>query len=302
MDVSAWPMIIFTVLGQLSVGAILVLGLVSLVTARSHGTEVADRLASQTLWLVGGTLLLGFIATPFHLGQPFRAYRAVLNFPTSWLSNEIVFGIAFALLGLAFTILQWRQIGSEGFRQILGLLTGVVGLVLVYSMAMIYQRPAQPGWNSWTTPAAFFATTIMLGSIASAAYMVASHQVRSGRAEHVEDPVTLDVLRTGLRLVSLIALVALGVELLVITVNAINLSNLQPGILASTMPLLITRIVLVFIGATAFGVMMVHSSQERASLSRLALAAYVAFAVILVSEFIGRYLFYTNQVVLGMAR
>lgn len=299
---TAWPMIIFTVLGQLSVGAFLVLGLISLVTARRYGSDVADKLASQTLWLVGGTLVLGFIATPFHLGQPLHAYRAVLNFPKSWLSNEIVFGIAFALLGLVFTVLQWRRIGSDVLRRVLGLVTGVVGLILVYSMARIYTTPAQPGWDSWTTPGAFFATTVLLGSIASAAYLVASHQVQSRGQGSAEDLEALGVLRTALRLVSLIALPALGLELVVITVNSINLTALSPGILAPTSGLLIARVVLVFIGATAFGVLMVHAAQEKANLTKLAIAAYSAFAVILVAEFIGRYLFYANQVVLGLAR
>lgn len=72
-------MVVFTVLAQMSVGAFVVLGVVQLL-ARVRGgrsAEEVDRLTDPALYAVGVTLVLGFIASAFHLGTPMNAVNVL---------------------------------------------------------------------------------------------------------------------------------------------------------------------------------------------------------------------------------
>ena len=117
MSIREWALILFTILGQMSVGAFLVLGLVHFFAERKAGTAEADRLSDRALLAIGPVLVLGMLASLFHLGNPLNAYRAVANVGTSWLSREILSGVIFAVLGGLFAIMQWRKIGRGSRRK-----------------------------------------------------------------------------------------------------------------------------------------------------------------------------------------
>ena len=71
---------------------------------RSAGHE-----AAVPLLLVSAVLSAGLFAALFHLSTPLQAARAVVNFSSSWLSREIVFGGLFAALLGALAWREWRD-------------------------------------------------------------------------------------------------------------------------------------------------------------------------------------------------
>ncbi len=174
MNARDWALITFTILVQMSVGSIWVLGVAHFFAARKYGAEEADRLSDRALLALVPVIALAFIASLLHLGNPFNAYRAVTNLGSSWLSREIFFGVIFAVLAFVFAFLQWRKIGPTILRTVIAWLAALDGLVLVFSMANVYMLQAQPAWNSWATPVSFFATTFLLGSLAMGAAFVAN--------------------------------------------------------------------------------------------------------------------------------
>ena len=107
-----FALVAFTILGQMSVGAFLVLGVVNFFVARKAGHEEADRMSDRALIAIIITLGLGMLASLFHLGSPLSAPRAVTNFATSWLSREILVGVIFAVLGVIFTIAWLISLGK----------------------------------------------------------------------------------------------------------------------------------------------------------------------------------------------
>jgi ferredoxin len=77
-----WPLVIMTVLTQLSVGAFATLWLLQLL-----GRTARLSIAALVSFLVAG---LALNASTLHLGRPIHAYRALKMWKRSWLSREVL--------------------------------------------------------------------------------------------------------------------------------------------------------------------------------------------------------------------
>ena len=109
------------------------------------GVLNAARVLPESAWfgvpaaLVAVALaMVGLLASTFHLGHPERAWRAISQWRTSWLSREGVMAIVTFLPALGFP-LAWALVGAgTGVSVALGLLAAACGLATVASQAMIY--------------------------------------------------------------------------------------------------------------------------------------------------------------------
>src|SRR5690606_23856655 len=146
MDVREWALIAFTILSQMAVGSFIVLGIAYFFVSRKWGEAEADRFSDLALLAIGPVLILGTLASLFHLGNPLNAYRAISNVGNSWLSREILANVAFIGLGAIFAFMQWRKIGSSAARNVIAAAAAVVGLVLVYGMSQVYMLRTAPAW------------------------------------------------------------------------------------------------------------------------------------------------------------
>ena len=138
METRDWSLVFFTVLTQAAVGAFLTLQVLEYLSARWGGSGAgrgsdhardSDRKAGGAgapgpgvgragnagrdrgatvvpLLVVLAVLSVGLFAALFHLSDPLQAARAVVNFSSSWLSREIVFGSLFAAL---LSVLVWHE-------------------------------------------------------------------------------------------------------------------------------------------------------------------------------------------------
>lgn len=314
MNVHELPMIIFTILAQMSVGAFVVLGAIQVV-ARVRGKvsgEDLDRLTDPALYAIGVTLVLGLIASIAHLGNLGNVINVVRHVGSSWLSREIVLGMAFAGLGFVFAATQWFKWGSTGLRQALAGITALVGIALVFAMSMIYTTlEAVPAWNSWVTPVQFFTTTLLLGSLAVGAALMGTLMWRRQRGAGPTDtgPATdsqdLRIIATALRGISVVAIVMLGVVFVVTPLHLAALSQGDAAAVASAEVFsgawFITRLLLVFVGAGLLGLFVFRFARSDQSDPRpLAVVATLAFGLVFVGEFMGRSLFYDQMMRIGM--
>ena len=177
MDAREWAVVIFTILMQMSVGAFVVLGIVHAYVLRKANAEEASRMSDRALLAIGPVVVLGILASLFHLGNPLNAPRAIANLATSWLSWEILLSLVFVVLGAVFALMQWRKLGSFAVRNVVAWLAAASGLVLVYTMARVYMLETQPAWNTMATMVMFYATTFLLGSLAIGAALMANYSV-----------------------------------------------------------------------------------------------------------------------------
>ena len=321
MNVHELPMILFTILAQMSVGAFVVLGIVQIVAARRFGAEAIDKVTDPALYAIGPAMVLGLAASMFHMNDPMNTLNVLRHFESSWLTREIVFGAAFAGLGFVFAVLQWKKWGSTRQRQALALITAVVGLLLVASMSMIYYSLVTvPAWNTVATPAQFFTTTFLLGALAVGAALmgtvmwrirVASQVVDAdadGDVDVVEgrvvDPTSRTVLTSTLKGIGIAAVLLLGVEFVII---ALHISDLAGGgdvagesVAVFSGAWFVARLVLVFLGAGLLSVFVFRYAGSSATARPLAILVTVAFALVLVGELIGRSLFYDSMFRIGM--
>lgn len=297
MNTHDWALVAFTILAQMAVGSFVVLGVVYFFAARSAGAVEADRLSDRALLVIGPVLVLGLLASFFHLGNPLNAYNAIGNIGSSWLSREIFFGLGFAALGAVFAFLQWRKIGTSTMRNFVAVLAALVGLALVYSMSQVYMLRTVPVWNTVWTPVSFFVTTFLLGTLAMGAAFVANYAyLQRKNPDDVETQCTL--LRAVLRWIGIVAVLLLGVEFVVVSANLINLSSMPSAALQGEMlgtsftTILIVRLVLVFLGAGLFGTIVYRNALTAGREKIMGNWAYAAFALVLVGEILGRFLFY----------
>ncbi len=306
MNTKDWALIAYTILTQMSVGAFVILGLVHTLALRKSNEKEADALSDRALLAIGPVVVMGVIVSLLHLGNPANAYRAINNFDSSWLSREILSTVLFTGAGAIFAILQWRKIGTFQMRRILAIVTALIGLVLVFCMSQVYLLDFEPAWNTAATPITFFITTFLLGGLAMGAAFVANYTYLKSKPDRADLQVQSSLLRTSLQWIALGAMVLVGIELIVTPLYVAYLSNGSPLAVESASKLtgeygLIfgLRLALGVIGAiffSAFLYMTAVLNKERLMLN----FAYGAFAVVLIAEVLGRFLFYAIHLRMGL--
>jgi anaerobic dimethyl sulfoxide reductase subunit C (anchor subunit) len=298
MDVREWALITFSILAQMSVGAFIVLGVVHYFSRRQAGEHQADQLSDRALLAIFPVLGLGLLASLLHLGNPINAYKAVTNLGTSWLSREILFGVLFAVVGFAFALMQWRKLSTFAVRNLVAGVAAALGVVLVYSMAMVYAIPTRPSWNLITTPISFFVTTLLLGVLALGAAFVANYwYVQRKNPGCASEQCVL--LRDALKWLAVASIVLLGCQFVVVplalALAAARGASASVGMLAGEYGVVfVLRLVLVFLGAGVLGIFVYRTAQQPGQEHVLGTLAYAAFGLVLVGEVLGRFLFYAT--------
>jgi DMSO reductase anchor subunit len=182
----AYSIIVFTTLSGLGYGLAAILGLGPLDPAAA-ATKVAHLLA---LTLIGA----GLLSSTLHLGNPQRAWRALSQWRSSWLSREGVLSI------LAFVPLvasAWLCLFEDRYVAPVGIAGSILSALTVYSTSMIYASLRSV--EAWNTPmtsacyllfsaagglllacmfAAFSASLSLFAILAAVVALIAAWQVR----------------------------------------------------------------------------------------------------------------------------
>ena len=124
---------------------------------------------------------LGLFASFFHLGHPERAWRAITQWRTSWLSREVIVLPAFMFLVFVYGISHyfgWNEtlfiVGQDieiDPTIIIGILASAMAFVLFVCTAMIYGCVKFiEEWHHWLTVANFTLLGIASGFMLAAAF------------------------------------------------------------------------------------------------------------------------------------
>lgn len=117
----------------------------------------------------------GLLASTFHLGHPERAWRALTQWRTSWLSREGVASLATYVPTGLFAIAWLAGVADHPLAVLLGIL-GIAGtIVTVYCTAMIYAslKPVAAWANGWV-PAVYLVLAGATGALLLAFLLAAS--------------------------------------------------------------------------------------------------------------------------------
>ncbi|WP_312979467.1 dimethyl sulfoxide reductase anchor subunit family protein [Atlantibacter sp.] len=151
-----WPLLIFTLLVQASVGLTL---FTALGAFSQQANALALRMALVVSCVLGG---VGLIASVAHLGYPLNAFNSLRHIASSWLSREIVFAALYlGVLGVTTLLALF----AKRIVPLLVLLAGVIGLVDVYCMSNIYINASVVTWMHINTYFMFYGSVLILGAV-----------------------------------------------------------------------------------------------------------------------------------------
>jgi anaerobic dimethyl sulfoxide reductase subunit C (anchor subunit) len=308
MQINEWSLIIFTTIMQMAVGSFVILGGVHFFASRRYSEKDAELLSDRALLAIGPVVALALLVTLLHLGNPLNAPQAIGNLGSSWLSREIGLALVFSIGGAVFAFMQWRKIGSPSIRKALALAVAAVGLVLVYAMSQVYQLPTVPAWDSLATPVSFFLTAFLLGALAISAAFVAAYWYLGRKGSLAKSDIQFDILATTLRYIALLSLVLLGVQFVVIPLYLAQMAVNPSAAAGQSMAILLNqhgvwfglRLVLLFVGAGLFALFVYLNATSEAKARIAGYLTLAAFVLVLASEIIGRFLFYSSMVRIGL--
>ncbi|WP_454020754.1 dimethyl sulfoxide reductase anchor subunit family protein [Azospirillum sp. Marseille-Q6669] len=158
----AFSIIFFTSAAGAGYGLLALLGLLA-----PFGLLPASPLFGlAALALALGLVVAGLLSSLAHLGRPERAWRALSQWRSSWLSREGVAAVATFLPAGVFAI-AWIALATTGvITGIAGWITAAMAAVTVYCTAMIYAslKPIRQWANPWV-PRSYLALSLMTGAL-----------------------------------------------------------------------------------------------------------------------------------------
>lgn len=187
----AASLIIFTTLSGLGLGLSVLIGL-GYLEAKSDQWIIIH--AVMCLGLIGA----GIISSTVHLGHPERAWRALSQWRSSWLSREgVMAGCTTVVLAIYFL----DQLYSGVARPWLGIIVSILSLITIYTTAMIYASlKTIARWHHVLTPVVF-----VLLALAGGCLLAATLQTLAGTASTT--PLDVPLTQWGIGLIALASLV-----------------------------------------------------------------------------------------------
>lgn len=308
---SHWPLAALLIGTQLSVGMILVERMAAAmlwIAGQPMATSITATVATASL-IVGG---IGLNLAPLHLGQPLRAWRVFLGLRTSWLSREaVILGKYVGVLGAAVGLLwlpmlaDWlpetvNEIAADYIPSWAAKLTlgmslplGILGL---YSSAMIYIATKRPLWRHERTLPRFGGTTL-IGGAAFAIFVIGASLAYIGQSSTAANVVA------GLLLLSTLSGLAWKLhwewQIYLGPIRACDPPHDRRCRSLTTRELSKIRTARLTLGAASIGVLLIAAVGSLfvglASVFTLA-CLLLACGLVLVSESLERFLYFTSVV------
>ena len=276
-----YSLIFFTVLAQTAVGGYLLVSARALVKGYDEEKIHSYKVPMFVLWTLMG---LGFLFSTTHLGSPLRAFNALNQVGSAWLSNEIFFGAAFFAVGGLQWLLSVLKKGGIMLQKALMVAAMVLGAIFMYAMINVYMIDTVPTWFNAYTPLSFIMTMVVGGLLLSQLVIVSANDSRF----------SID------RTVIMLAVIAVAVSLVVTVGKANFIGDIQSSIVKASALVdglgiyLSVQVALLMAGLMIWALPMINKS----SVNPINLS--VALALVLASELIGRGLFYSLHMSSGL--
>lgn len=300
-----WSLLIYTLLMQLCVGVYLVQEILRYTVSKGKYITEINMIGNRLLVFICMLAVFATFVSFFHLGNPFKAYNALNNLSSSWLSREILFQLAF-LLGVAAVIaIRLTKIFPDWLKKGVSILTGLLGIVLIFTMAKLYMLTTIPVWNNLTTPVSFFITTFLLGGFTFLSGMILLKKSILKNSPNLLERFNLFFQKSS-KMISLFSIMFLGLEILMFPVLILllrtNLSvegNSIGEMSMNQLFLMILRFILILSAVVSIGIVYHKPKQSRVTSINSRLIVMI-FLIILFSEILGRFVFYASYSQIGI--
>ena len=306
MNLREWALPVYTILMQMAVGGLFVLWVIRSVVASRFKRDDLNRMTQNPILVISITCLLAMIASHFHLSRPFHSFLAVLNIETSWLSREILFTLLFFVSTIYLWVASRTREHHPRLVTGLGWVAIIHGFITVYCMAFIYILPTQTAWNSLSIVFMFYITTLLLGGVMVACLMVLDMGF-AGMQKHEDLELHTRLIQYSLKYLAFSILVLTIAD---IAITSFQVSSLSQGdatarsslslLLELYLPLLIARGIILIYASLSFGLHVYRMYRQERSYLGTMTPIYLSSLLIIISEVLGRFLFYAIHVRIGI--
>lgn len=158
----AYSVILFTTASGAGYGLLVLMALF----AAADAAPTSRWFGFLGLFLALGAITIGLVGSLFHLGRPDRAWRALSQWRSSWLSRQAVFALAVYVPALLFAF-GWVVMGNySGPWRLFGTITAVFSVFTVYCTGMIFAtiRPVL-AWSNRHTVRIFILLAAWTGGL-----------------------------------------------------------------------------------------------------------------------------------------
>ena len=162
----AYSVILFTTASGAGYGLLALLCLVGI----SHGEASSLAFGLVAMLISLGLITVGLLSSTFHLGHPERAWRALSQWRSSWLSREGVAAVLTYLPGVLFGAVWSGLVDAPEWLAPLAVITGLLAILTVFCTGKIYSTLATiRAWHNPWTVWVYLAFAIATGSALLAA-------------------------------------------------------------------------------------------------------------------------------------
>lgn len=291
-----WSLILFTLLAQLAVGMFVAVRTLNILYVSKSNHPAAGAIADRILLLVIVVSVLAILVSFLHIGKPRNAAYAVTHLSKSWLSREITFLLLFTVLAAISYVLRRATGSSNPFAERFAVAAGIIGLITVFAMARVYMLETVPAWNGFSTPVQFISTSLVLGGLGAALPYVLFGE-RAGGGGAMND-MTNDMVKSLLP----VLLFLISFDFIAFLIHLYLLPGAGPAGIESFRllterhaVLLYLRLILVLISVVLLCILLFTGGRPFSMHLFLILCC-----VVVVSEIIGRYLFYASYSRVGV--
>ncbi|WP_280770649.1 dimethyl sulfoxide reductase anchor subunit family protein [Salipaludibacillus daqingensis] len=277
-----WQLLLFTLMMQAAVGTFM---FVVIVRSQSKlEINLREKITRTGLIFTGPLVVIGILLSAFHLGDPFGAYRSIMNVSTSWLSREILFtGLFFVMWAVAFILDRKGK-----WNTLYGWVTVMVGAAAIVSMASIYATSIIPAWSNFNTYLTFFGTAVFFGA---SIMILIIMRVSIEKTEQVQTILRSLAVTGGVVLIVQLAYIPIFLSGLT-TAGASGIQSLEVMSNQHIWSIMLRWA----LSLGGIGLILYALFRNKAIQTKQYGLFYAAFSMILVGEFLGRYLFYATGV------
>ena len=162
----AYSVILFTTASGAGYGLLSLLAL----AGASHGRASTQAFAFTSLFIALALITMGLLSSTLHLGRPERAWRALSQWRSSWLSREGLAAIVTYPIAIAFGACWSGLIDAPTFIAPLGYFTAIMCLITVFCTGKIYSSlKTIRAWNNPLVCPIYIAFALATGAVLTAA-------------------------------------------------------------------------------------------------------------------------------------
>lgn len=285
-----FSLVLFTVLIQMAVGAIVFLLITRLTRKEQFFSAEAAHLTRQVVYVSLLLAVVGIIASLVHLGHAVRAYRALFHHLSSWMGREsLLLGLFTAALAV-YALLLKKGSGPNIGLEFIAAVTGVLG---VLSSALVYGvLGSVPSWNNVFSVLFFLLTFILTGASLFGAIIVSRLKANPNAVKSLAE--------SYLKSLASLLLPVIGAAIVITAGYLFYLGGRGPAAAASmsalTGSILFWVRVIIGLIVPLYLVFALKKLVGAGDTTRAASYAYGIFVLVLAGELMGRVLFYSSSV------